>query len=65
MKVLKKIIFIVVLVSISIGLLFVGSGYDMYKKAIEEKEEKIKLQRLKVKRIIQKFQSYHKCIKMQ
>ena len=36
MKVLKKIIFIVVLVSISIGLLFVGSGYDMYKKAIEE-----------------------------
>ena len=36
MKVLKKIIIVVILVSISIGLLFVGNGYSMYKKAIEE-----------------------------
>lgn len=36
MKILKKIVFIVVLVSISIGLLIVGNGYDMYKKAINE-----------------------------
>lgn len=36
MKIFKRIIFIVVLVSLSIGLLFVGNGYDMYKKAIEE-----------------------------
>ena len=36
MKILKRIIFIVVLISMSIALLFVGNGYDMYKKSIEE-----------------------------
>ena len=49
MKVLKKIIFIVVLVSISIGLLFVGSGYDMYKKAIEETSIEDKIAEIKSK----------------
>ena len=37
MKILKRIIFIVVLISMSIALLFVGNGYDMYKQAIEHK----------------------------
>ena len=36
MKVFKRIVFIVILISISIGLLFVGNGYDMYKQAIEK-----------------------------
>ena len=36
MKILKRIIFIVVLISMSIALLFVGNGYDMYKQAIEQ-----------------------------
>lgn len=47
MKVLKKVIFVVILISISIGLLVVGEGYDMYKEALknmplEEKVESIK-----------------------
>lgn len=43
MKVIKKLIFAVVLVLISIGLLVFGNGYDMYKNALEEKplEQKI------------------------
>lgn len=36
MKILKRIIFVVILVSISIGLLVVGNGYDMYKDAIKQ-----------------------------
>lgn len=36
MKFFKKVIFVIILVSISIGLLIVGNGYGMYKKAIEE-----------------------------
>jgi len=47
MKVIKNIIFVVIVVSISIGLLVVGNGYDMYKDAISkmpltEKVETIK-----------------------
>lgn len=47
MKVLKKVVFVVILISISIGLLIVGEGYDMYKEALknmplEEKVESIK-----------------------
>ncbi len=49
MKILKKIIFIVVLISISIGLLFVGSGYDMYKQAIEETSVEDKIAEIKDK----------------
>ncbi len=43
MKTLKKAIFAIILVTISIGLLVIGNGYDMYKKAIEETplEEKV------------------------
>lgn len=36
MKVVKRTIFVVILVSISIGLLVVGKGYDMYKDAINQ-----------------------------
>ncbi len=36
MRILKRIIFAAILVSISIGLLVVGKGYDMYKEAIEK-----------------------------
>ncbi len=36
MKIVKKIIFVVVLVSISIGLLVIGNGYDMYQEALEQ-----------------------------
>ena len=47
MKVIKNIIFVVIVFSISIGLLVVGNGYDMYKDAISkipltEKVETIK-----------------------
>lgn len=36
MKKLKKITFVIILVFISLGLLVIGDGYDMYKKAIQE-----------------------------
>lgn len=36
MKVWEKIIFVIVVVVISIGLILVGNGYDMYQKAIEK-----------------------------
>lgn len=36
MKIVKKVIFTVVLVSISIGLLVIGNGYDMYKEALKQ-----------------------------
>ena len=49
MKIFKKIIFIVVLVSISIGLLFVGNGYDMYKQAIEQISVEDKIAEIKDK----------------
>lgn len=43
MKVIKKIVFVVLIFTISIGLLVVGNGYDMYKEALEQMplEEKI------------------------
>ena len=43
MKILKKVIFVIILVSISIALLFIGNGYNMYKDAIESipLEEKV------------------------
>ncbi|MBP3707458.1 MAG: transglycosylase domain-containing protein [Clostridia bacterium] len=46
---LKRIIFVVILVSISIGLLVVGNGYDMYKKAIEETPLADKIEEIKSK----------------
>lgn len=36
MKVIKKIVFVVLIFTISIGLLVVGNGYDMYKEALEQ-----------------------------
>ena len=47
MKVIKNIIFVAIVFLISIGLLVVGNGYDMYKDAISkipltEKVETIK-----------------------
>lgn len=47
MRLLKKIIFVVILISISMGLLVIENGYDMYKEAIQneplaEKVESIK-----------------------
>ena len=43
MKIFKKIILVILLILISVGVAFVGSGYHMYKEAIEEipLEEKI------------------------
>ena len=36
MKVIRKIIFVVILVAISISLLVIGNGYNMYKEALEQ-----------------------------
>ena len=36
MKIIKKIIFVVILVAISISLLVIGNGYNMYKEALEQ-----------------------------
>ena len=49
MKVIKNIIFVVIVVSISIGLLVVGNGYDMYKKSIEETSVEDKIAEIKDK----------------
>lgn len=40
MKIWKKMIFAIVLIAISIGLVIVGNGYDMYQKAIEKNYDK-------------------------
>ena len=47
MKILKRIIFVVILVSISIGLLVVGNGYDMYKEAIQNEPLADKIEEIK------------------
>jgi monofunctional glycosyltransferase len=49
MKILKRIIFIVVLISMSIALPFVGNGYDMYKQAIEQISVEDKIAEIKDK----------------
>lgn len=49
MKILKKIIFVVILVSISIGLLVVGNGYDMYQEALQNEPLAEKVQSIKEK----------------
>lgn len=49
MKVLKKVIFVVILISISIGLLVVGEGYDMYKEALKNMPLEEKVQSIKRK----------------
>lgn len=50
MKVIKKVIFTVILVSISISLLVVGNGYDIYKNAIEQVPLKQKVESIKSKK---------------
>lgn len=50
MKVVGKIIFVVILVSISIGLLVVGNGYNMYKDAIEQIPLSQKVESIKSKK---------------
>lgn len=44
MKVLKRVILVVLLILTSIGALFIGNGYNMYKEALKQMplEEKIK-----------------------
>lgn len=44
MKVLKRVILVVLLVIMSIGAIFIGNGYNMYKEALKQMplEEKIK-----------------------
>ena len=49
MKVIKNIIFVVIVFSISIGLLVVGNGYDMYKQAIEQISVEDKIAEIKDK----------------
>lgn len=49
MKVLKKIIIIVVLVVISISLIFVSKGYNMYKEALEKATLSQKFEEIKEK----------------
>ena len=49
MKILKRIIFIVVLISMSIALLFIGNGYNMYKEAIEKASVEDKITEIKGK----------------
>lgn len=49
MKVLKKVIFVVILILISIGLLVVGEGYDMYKEALKNMPLEEKVQSIKQK----------------
>lgn len=36
MKIFKKVIFAVILIFISIGLLVIGNGYDRYQEALKE-----------------------------
>lgn len=49
MKVLKKVIFVTILILISIGLLVVGEGYDMYKEALNNMPLEEKIQSIKQK----------------
>lgn len=49
MKVLKKVIFVTILILISIGLLVVGEGYDMYKEALNNMPLEEKVQSIKQK----------------
>lgn len=50
MKILKRVIFVIILVSISIGLLVIGNGYDMYKTAIQEVPLAEKIETIRKKR---------------
>ena len=49
MKIFLKVILLLILIGISIGLLLIGKGYDMYKEAIQETPLEEKSRRNKVK----------------
>lgn len=49
MKTFLKIIFVIVLVSLSIGLLVIGNGYNMYKEAIQNQPLEQKVEEIKQK----------------
>lgn len=55
MKLVKRIIFLVILVVMSIVFLIVGNGYDMYKKAINETPIDKKISSIKQKENYTKF----------
>lgn len=47
MKVIKKVILLVILISVSIGVLFVRNGYNMYKDAIKNEPLSNKIEEIK------------------
>lgn len=49
MKTFLKVIFLLILIGISIGLLLIGKGYDMYKEAIQETPLEEKVEEIKSK----------------
>ena len=55
MKVIKKIIFVVLLIVLSISLLIIGNGYDMYKEALEEMPLSEKVAEIKEKKTYTKL----------
>ncbi len=63
MKVIKNIIFVAIVFLISIGLLVVGNGYDMYKDAISKIPLTEKVETIKEKeKTILKLKKYQKYI---
>ncbi len=48
-KVVKKIILVIILILLSTGILFIGQGYSMYKKAINEVSLSEKIEEIKSK----------------
>ena len=51
MKLLLKILLVIILIFSSIGILILGEGYNMYKKALEETPLDEKVQEIKSKDI--------------
>ena len=49
MKIFLKVILLLILIGISIGLLLIGKGYDMYKEAIQETPLEEKVEEIKSK----------------
>ena len=49
MKTVLKVVFILMLIGISIGLLLIGKGYNMYKEAIQETPLEEKVEEIKSK----------------
>ena len=49
MKIFLKVILLLILIGISIGLLLIGKGYDMYKEAIQETTLEEKVEEIKSK----------------